>query len=197
MVYPLANRAEPLSLWSEIFPKTRMKWSWDEDHDDRVGKLWSAREQLSRSGRVVYAKWFQNRATFFSRECFVRMLSFLDAPRFAERDLGPKSREVLEILLADSPLSTKQLKAAAELEGRLNETSYNRALKPLWQRLLLVGWGEFQDSSFPSLGHGASRTMFEDLWNEAAALDADQSGAWLRDRLGEANPFYRQALKIR
>ena len=196
-MYPLANRAEPLSLWSELFPRTRMKWSWDEDHDDRVGNLWRAREELSRSGRVVYAKWFQNRATFFSRECFTRMLSFLSSHAFAEGALSVASRDVLDILTADSPLSTKQLKAAAGLEGKLNETAFNRAMKPLWQHLLLVGFGEFQDSSFPSLGHGAAATMFEDLWVAAGRLDADQSGAWLRERWGEQNPFYRHALKIR
>ena len=174
-----------------------MKWSWDEDHDDRVGKLWIAREQLSRSGRVVYAKWFQNRATFFSRECFVNMLSFLGAHSFADSGASPQSRDVLEILLADSPLSTKQLKAAAELEGRINETAFNRALRPLWQHLLLVGYGEFQDSSFPSLGHGASATLFEDLWTEARAVEREAAGAWLRERLGETNPFYKYALKIR
>ena len=174
-----------------------MKWSWDKDHDDRVGNLWIAREHLSRSREVVYAKWYQNRATFFSRECFTKMLSFLGSREFAERGLPTASRDVLEILSADSPLSTKQLKAAAELEGKINETAFNRALRPLWQRLLLVGFGEFQDSSFPSLGHGATSTLFEDLWNDSTALDADESGAWLRDRLGEANPFYRQALKIR
>jgi hypothetical protein len=174
-----------------------MKWSWDEDHDDRVGKLWIAREELSRSGKVVYAKWYQNRATFFSRACFVRLLAFLDSRRFAEESLAPSSREVLDILLSDSPLSTKQLKAAAGLEGKMNETLFNRALRPLWQRLLLVGYGEFQDSSFPSLGHGATATLFEDLWTEAATHDADESGAWLREQWGEAHPFYRFALKIR
>ncbi len=37
--------------------------------------------------------------------------------------------------------------------------------------------------------------MFEDLWTEAAAVDAADADRWLRDHLGATNPFYRFALK--
>lgn len=197
LVYPLQNRKEPLSLWSELHPRTAMKWSWDEDHDDRVGKLWILREELSRSGDVVYAKWFQNRATFFSRDVFVNMLAYLKAHEVALTGLGHDSRNVLDLLESDSPLSTKQLKAAAELEGRIAEPTFNRAVKPLWNHLLLVGYGEFQDSSFPSLGYGATSTLFEDLYRKAATTDPDKAGEKLSAKLGEDNPFWKHARKLR
>lgn len=195
LVYPLNNRKLPLSLWSELFPRTKMRWEWDQDGDQRVADLWSLREELSRSRKVVYAKWFQNRATFFARPVFVAALAYLQAHAVAEALTGP-SREVLDNLLSDSPLSTKQLKAAVGLEGRLLEPQYNRALKPLWRHLLAVGFGEFDDSSFPSLGVGATAALFEDLWSEAGELSSSEGEAQLRAALGEDNPFFAFARKI-
>lgn len=192
LVYPLNNRKEPLSIWSELFPRTKMKWDWGDEHHNKVSDIWYLREQLSRSRKVVYAKWFQGRATFFSFETFVNLLAFLGVP-----ELGRESRFALEALEADSPLSTKQLKAAIALEGRLLEASYNRALRPLWRHLLIVGFGEFEDSSFPSLGIGATKTLFEELWNTAQALDSKTAEQRLRETLGDKNPFFRFAMKIK
>jgi hypothetical protein len=196
LVYPVNNKPEPRSVWSEVFPRSKMRWEWDSDGDNRVADLWYLKEELSRSREVVYAKWFQGRATLFSFEVFTNMIAFTGAPALAEGLHGP-SRDALEYLQNDSPLSTKQLKAALELEGRLNESTYNRALKPLWQTGAIVAFGEFEDSSFPSLGIGATSTLFEDLWSEAAGLDRDKSGEFLLKKLGETNPFYKFALKIK
>lgn len=191
LVYPLNNRREPLSLWSELYPRTKMRWEWDEDGDDRVAKLWHLREKLSTSRKVVYAKWFQGRATLFSFDVFVNLLAYLRGD-----EIPPQSADILEMLLNDSPLSTRQVKALAELEGRLNEPAYNRAMKPLWARLQIVGFGEFEDSSFPSLGIGASASLFEDLWREAQARPRDDAEKNLRATLGESNPFFKYAVKI-
>jgi hypothetical protein len=196
LVYPLDNRPEPRSLWSELFPRSKMRWEWDSGGDNRVADLWYLKEELSRSREVIYSKWFQGRATFFSFEVFIHLLAFLRAREMAERVQG-ESRDALDYLQNDSPLSTKQLKAALELEGRLLEPTYNRALKPLWQNGLIVAFGEFEDSSFPSLGIGATTTLFEDLWNESADLDPDTAGDYLLQTLGERNPFYKFALKVR
>ena len=196
LVYPLSNRKEPGSLWSELFPRSHMRWAWDEGGDARVADLWIAREQLSRSRTVVYAKWFQGRATFFSRTVFAHLLAYLGSHQAAQDGLSPDSREVLDLLLNDSPLSTKQLKAAANMEGRLMESTYNQASKPLWNRLLLVGFGEFDDSSFASLGVGATAALFEDLWNESESISPLEAEAFLKRKWGEENPFFRFAKRI-
>jgi hypothetical protein len=194
LVYPLNNRREPLSIWSELYPRSKMRWDWDQDGDNRVADLWSLRMRLSISRHVIYAKWFQGRATFFSREVFIHLLAYLGSVRV---DVPPNSASVLELLRNDSPLSTKQLKAAAELEGRALEPTYNRAMKPLWAQLLIVGFGEFEDSSFPSLGIGAAATLFEDEWNESELVKADVAAAFLCEKLGSENPFFKYARKVR
>ena len=145
---------------------------------------------------MIYSKWFQGRATFFSKAAFVDLLAALHAPAIVPR-LAPEPANVLEVLVSDSPLSTKQLKLAAELEGRLNEPTFNRVMRPLWRRLLLVGFGEFQDSSFPSLGIGATATLFEDEWKSAIKTDSSKAADRLERLLGITNPFWKWATRIR
>lgn len=205
LVYPLDNRPEPPSLWSSFYPRTPMRWEWDDDGDDRVATLWHLRAELSGSGKVIYAKWFRGRATFFSREIFAAFLRLLrdggrpapEGGRFAtERarlaGLSEDAQRILSALELDSPLSTKQLKAAVDLRGREYESRYERALKELWSRLLIVGYGEVDDGAFPSLAIGATHILFEDLWNEAAELTRDEAWERVSARLPENSLFLKQ-----
>ncbi len=193
LVYPVNNKPLPDSLWRHLHPRTEMVWDWNEDGGHEVAQLWHVRTQLSLTNEVIYSKWYQGRATFFSKDTFADLLAYLRSHEFP---LTPQQREVMEILAADSPQSTKHLKAALALEGRLNEPTYNRVLKPLWNRLLLVGYGEFEDSSFPSLGIGATQTLFEDVWLQGAGTDAQEAGERLRAKF-EGTPFWKWTTRIR
>ena len=199
LVFPIDNRKDPLSLWSSFHPRSEMRWEWDSDGDNRVADLWRLREQLSRSGKVVYTKWFRGRATFFSREIFVAMLAALGSSRDtrtgALSDLSPPAREILGILQSDSPLSTKELKRASGLQGKLHERAYEHALKALWSRLLIVGYGERDDGAFPSLLVGASQLLFEELWSESIEMAPKEGRDRVEARVQEASPFLKQFLK--
>jgi hypothetical protein len=98
LVYPIKNQKEPASLWSVLYPRSEMVWEWDAGADGRVSSLWILREELSRSGKVIYAKWYQNRATFFSHEAFVNMAAFLRSSAVLSADSG----NILEALEMDS-----------------------------------------------------------------------------------------------
>lgn len=196
LVYPLDNRKEPKSIWSALYPRTQMRWEWDQDGDNRVAELWILREELSRSRDVVYSKWYRNRATFFSHEVFVNLLSFLGAAH-GQVPLPRDSQEALDSLLMDSPQSTPLLKENLGLRGRAFEGQYNRALKPLWNHLFLVGFGEVADSSFPSLNIAATATLFEDLWLQSQKISVEKAEVFLRKKLGEENLFFKYALKLR
>ncbi|MBI4403014.1 MAG: hypothetical protein HY537_02565 [Deltaproteobacteria bacterium] len=171
LVFPMANRPEPLSIWSCFFPKTRMLWEWDETADGKVVQMWHLRERLSRSDRVVYSKWFSGRATFLSREVFVALLNGLHHGNPAFPQLSGRARLLLDRLLEDSPQSSKTLKKWAKKECKWEEQEFERALKELWARLLIVGRGEVDDGAFPSLNIGATQLMFEDLWQQAHGSD--------------------------
>jgi hypothetical protein len=172
-----------------------MRWEWDsEGADNRVAELWHLREEISRSGKVVYAKWFQGRATLFSKEIFSSLLAALPTDRI---ELSRGARQILQALEENSPLSTKELKKSCPLAGAGQARLYERALKELWGALLIVGYGEVDDGAFPSLAIGATSVLFEDLVTRASRLSEEKAHAYLTKNLGEESPFYRFYLKRR
>lgn len=195
LVFPLHNRPEPGSLWSAFFPRSRMRWEWDAGGDDRVPQVWHLREELSRSGRVAYAKWFQGRATFFSLPLFAALLHVFAA----DDDVGLSSDalRLYRTLEENSPLSTKELKREAGLQGRANERLFERAMKELWSRLLVVGYGEKDDGAFPSLQVGATRLLHEPTWRTARELDASEASATIERFLPPGTPFHRAFERVR
>lgn len=196
LVYPLANRPEPPSLWSVLHPRTPMRWAWDDSADGRVVELWQLREELARSRRVVYAKWFRGRATFFSRSVFTAMLARMITASSAAPPLSGEARTLLDLLEESSPRSTKELRREADLQGRMLEGIYTRAMRELWTRLLAVGMGEIDDGAFPSLAVGATRLVFEDLWDEATALAAsDPAESSELDDVLASHPVFLRAWK--
>ena len=196
LVFPLDNRPEPASIWSALYPRREMRWEWDAGADGRVSNLWILREELARSREVVYCKWYQNRATFFSQEVFIWMLAYLESPS-GQLALSSPSMEALDTLLIDSPQSTKVLKENLSWQGKLMESHYNRALKPLWNQLFLVGYGEVDDSSFPSLNIGAAETLFEELWVQAKKIPSSKAEKLLEKKLGAESLFFKFAQKIK
>lgn len=191
LVFPANNSKEIASLWSEFFPKSKMVWEWDENGDTRVSDLWHLREKLSKSGQLVYGKWFRGRATLMSRELFPALLKSLNPDLPLIKGINFNAREILDLLEEDSPLSTKQLRRMADLQGKENEPRYSRALKELWLRNLIVGFGEIDEGAFPSLAMGATKLLFEDLWLEALDLSAEEAHATVVRLLGEESPFFK------
>ena len=96
----------------------------------------------------------------------------------------------------DSPQSTPVLKENLGLRGKFFEAQYNRTLKPLWNFLYLVGFGEVEDSSFPSLNIGATATLFEDLWLRSQKISEEKAEAALLKILGAENLFFKYAKKL-
>jgi hypothetical protein len=186
LVYPIANRKAPRSLWSALYPRSEMHWAWDESADDRVVGLWHLRERLARSKKIVYAKWFRGRAVFFSRELFVSMLAAV-----APWNIVPsfEAREILALLEESSPQSTKAVRREAGLRGKQGERVWQRSLNELWAALLVVGTGEVDDGAFPSLEIGATRLVFEDLWDQAAAAGAEEALAHVTEQLAREPAF--------
>jgi hypothetical protein len=166
LVYPIDNQRSPDSLWYTFFPRTKMVWEWDSGADRKVADLWLLREELSRSGKVVYVKWYRDRATFFSKSLFVALVNGMHRA-VTPPPLGREAHQLLSILEDSSPRSTKELRLESGLLGRPLEGIYSRALRTLWRRFYIVGYGEVDDGAFPSLAMGSTRLMFESLWEEA------------------------------
>jgi hypothetical protein len=197
LVFPIDNRKDIPSLWASFYPRTKMRWEWDDSGDNRVAKLWHLREELSRSEEVIYAKWFRGRATFFSKDVFGAVLKLMNPEHRPELLLSREAQEILKALEMDSPLSTKQLKRSVDLQGRFNESTYTRAMKELWSRLLIVAFGEVDEGAFPSLAIGATRVLFEELFRKASSQDASQAFQILREKMPEHSPFVQYFTKLR
>lgn len=193
LVYPIQNRPDLPSLWSVLYPNVTMEWAWDADADGRVAELWGLREELARERELVYAKWFRGRATFFSQALYEAMLATQRATHAAE--LSREARRILSLLEEDSPQSAKNLRREAELSGRDQERDWTRSLKALWERLLIVGVGEEPDGAFPSLRIGATRWVFEELWQRAGQGVTEAHRAQLAAQLGPKTPFGRYFLR--
>jgi hypothetical protein len=192
LVFPINNRSLPLSLWSELLPKTRMVWDWNDDTAGQpVHDMWALMKRLSDSREVVYSKWYQGRATFFSRELFAAMLGLRCFRSDSRRGISATARMLLEVLENNSPLSTRRLKEMTELQGKINEPAYSRAMKELFSGLQIVGFGEVDDGAFPSLAVGATELLYDDLWRQAGAMSERKAQAVV-DRLMPAPSHFRR-----
>ncbi len=195
LIFPINNRVEPPSLWFELHPGEKMLWEWDENGDSRVSDLWHLKTKLSASGKIVYSKWYQGRATAFSFPVFKCLLALTGATREEPELVQKNARIILDILNSDSPLSTKQLREACGLKGKENAAAYERALKELWKKFLIVGFGEVDDGAFPSLAVGSTRVIFEELWRDAQKLDPREAKSILEKTLTPDSHFMKAILK--
>lgn len=196
LVFPIKGKDSVPSLWKCLYPRSVMKWDWSEEGDDRVANLWHLRAALSDSRKVVYTKWYQNRATFFSFELFTAMLWLATSLSERSKELLPEGRDLLEVLEDDSPIATKQLRQLADLQGKANESAFNRGMRQLWNRLLVVGYGEIDEGGFPSLAVGSSRLLFEDLWDQSLDMPETEREEVISKTLPKDSPFLRQYYKI-
>lgn len=186
LTYPIKNAKDPASLWSMAYPRSEMRWEWDDSGDNRVAELWHLREELSRSKEVVYAKWYQNRATFFSKEVFTALRARY---QLSSPSLSREAKEIMAVLQESSPQSTKALKKAVGLQGKILESTYERAMKSLWKQLLIVGFGEVDEGAFPSLAVGASQLIFEELEFEASRMEEAKREAILAPTVFASEKF--------
>jgi hypothetical protein len=190
LVFPNQNKPEPRSLWSVAYPNIKMRWEWDDAGDSRVSDLWHLRAELSASGRVVYAKWYQGRATLFSKAAFVATYRLVNDRAIPA---GAPAQRLFEYLEENSPQSTKQIKKDLKLQGG---TAFDRAAKELWRRLWIVGYGEVDDGAFPSLAIGATNQLFDELWREGNELSFAAAEKRLKTFFAADALFIKAAYRI-
>jgi hypothetical protein len=174
-----------------------MNWDWDESGDNRVFDMWSLMKRLSEGGEVVYSKWYQGRATFFSKKLFTALIRLSISQFSNPTGISRPAREILEVLEQDSPLSTKKLKQICELQGKDNARIYDRAMKELFSNFLIVGYGEVDDGAFPSLAIGATKTIFEELYLAAETMSEEQARSLLNEYMPEESLFRKYYEKYR
>jgi len=196
LVFPIKGKSDLPSLWDAFYPDHEMNWDWSEEGDGRVPSLWHLRTDLSTSGKVVYSKWFRDRATCFSLELFTAFLSLVSSKTIDELKLSKDAQNILNALYDNSPLPTRELKIIIELHERENNGKFDRALKELWRKFLIVGYGEVDEGGFPSLAIGGSKLIFEDLWDASCSISADGRRQVVEGFYRPGTPFHAFYLKI-
>lgn len=191
LVYPIKNAQEPASLWRSLHPRSFMKWDWSEDADQRVVDIWHLKDELCFGQDVVYAKWFRGRATFFSKEIFVPVLRLLETTQVDEIYRNTHANDIYEELLDRSPQTPKLVGQAVDLSGSQSRSDYEKGVKLLWEQLLIVGTGEVDEGQFPALAMGATKHIFEDLWDEARSMDPLDASERCRTLLPADSSFYK------
>ena len=121
------------------------------------------------------------------------MLGRLAAAGDVLAGLPREAIDILELLRERSPMSTKEIRAEADLRGREHERVFMFAMKSLWSRLLVVGTGEVEDGAFPSLAVGATELLFEDVWTARRAVPSGANEAL--DAVLERTPAYARELR--
>lgn len=191
LTFPIKNQKEPRSLWSEFHPRKKMTWEWSDEGDNDVVQMWHLMKSLSSERDVVYSKWFRGRATFFSRDVFTALLKILEPHNLKKATLSRTSSQILESLIYDSPMSTRDVKKLNDLQGKDNEPEFQRATKSLFSQLLIVGCGEVDDGAFPSLSVGATQAIYEDLWSQSQTLTTAQARAKIDSHFAPTSAFYK------
>ena len=189
LVFPHNNRPAPLSLWQVLHPDQPMRWEWSDDGDDDVVRMWHLRKDLMESGQVYYGKLFRGRATVLSMPVFEATWSL--TARRRQTALVGEAAELAEILEADSPQSTRQLRRGADLGGRENEARFQSAMKRLWSEMWIAGVGEVDEGAFPSLAHAWTASVFEQACRSGKKLTEAQA----RDRWSKL-PNQPELLKL-
>lgn len=202
LVFPIKNNTRIPSLWDAFYPGQKMSWEWTDDADGRVAHLWHLRRELSTSREIIYGKWFRNRATLFSPELFMALVGTVSTRHTSELGLSEEAEVILSVLEEDSPLSSREVRRRTGIEGRENASLFERAMKELWFRLLVVGYGEIDEGGFPSLAIGSSRLLFEDLWDVSKELTETDREETVMRYVGACREFgafytrFKQALQV-
>lgn len=191
LVFPIKSDLKVPSLWKCFHPRTTMQWDWSADGTDRVPELWHLREELSRCRKVVYVKWYQGRATFFSLEVFTALLSTVLSRPDPLAGLDQSALKIYRTLQDDSPLPTRALRELSDLRGKEHESEFQRSQKKLWQRLLIVGYGEIEEGGFPSLAVGSTQLLFEEQWDRAKAMSSTGRDQLLQQSFTADSPFIK------
>lgn len=191
LVFPLKGKKEVPSIWQSLHPRTPLKWEWDESGDNRVFEMWRLMKELSDCREVIYSKWYQGRATFFSRDLFAALYKWIQEHPECLMNPPPYAELILDTLREDSPLSTKQLKVLTDLKGRELAGLYNRALSWNFVHFQIVGYGEADDGAFPSLVVGATELIYEDLVLQSQEMSSERAQSYIDQYLKEGEAFHR------
>lgn len=156
---------------------------------------WEWRMEVARRGNAAYGKFFNKKAGLVSREWFPDLANYrrdgydFDA-RYEDGKAGFKEKRIMDVLLREGPMLSKDLKRATGFEGELK--GFDAAITKL-QMMTYVTIHSFQyavDKLGRPYGWGVARyaaaedVLGEEVTRGAYARDPGESKARLLRHLG-------------
>lgn len=162
-IFPEKNKKKSsiISLWELFFPRTKMKWEWDDSADNRVVKLWWLKNEIAQTQKVLYGRFFGNRPILVSKNEARRTMAGLE-----RKPLSSLAREILSRLEDNSPQTKRMIGKSLRDDGwEITKGDFERALLSLQKQFLIVNLGdsEREKGPMPSTEYAALSLVFPDL----------------------------------
>ncbi|MEO5668509.1 MAG: hypothetical protein ABIR96_10655 [Bdellovibrionota bacterium] len=162
-IFPEKNKKKNsiVSLWEIFYPRTKMKWEWDEAADNRVVKLWWLKNEIAQTQKVLYGRFFGNRPVLVSKKEALKILVTLEPRRHSRL-----ASEILSRLEDNSPQTKRMLGRALRDDGwEPTKSEFEKALLDLQRDFKIVNLGdsEREKGPMPSTEYATLALIFPDV----------------------------------
>ncbi|MGH7301535.1 MAG: AlkZ-related protein [Candidatus Rokuibacteriota bacterium] len=168
-------------LWEAVVGRARPRWPRRSHHDAGVGLTWDLKDRLPAAQHVYYGKLLKARPVLVALDLFPAFYALVRGHQRA-RDyraeyvvghLSLTARRLMDVLIAEHPLFTRDLRANAFMLESAKTREFERAMAELQQGLWVVKTAERYEPTFSY------------RW--------DLLEAWLPDAVAEGRRLHREA----
>jgi Winged helix DNA-binding domain len=143
-------------LWEAVVGRADPRWPRRSHHDDGVGLTWELKDALPAGRRVYYGKLLKGRPVLVALDLFPAFYALVRGRQrsadylreYRAGRLTHTARRLLDVLVADHPLYTRELRAAAFMLTPSATREFERAMAELQQGLWVVKTEERYEPSF-------------------------------------------------
>jgi hypothetical protein len=143
-------------LWEAVVGRADPRWPRRSHHDDGIGLTWELKDTLPARRQVYYGKLLKGRPVLVALDLFPvfyaivrggqRSADYLREYRAGR--LTHTARRLLDVLVADHPLYTRELRAATFMLAPSATREFERAMGELQQGLWVVKTEERYEPTF-------------------------------------------------
>jgi len=143
-------------LWEAVVGRADPRWPRRSHHDDGVGLTWELKDALPSGRRVYYGKLLKGRPVLVALDLFPAFYALVRGRQrsadylreYRAGRLTHTARRLLDVLVADHPLYTRELRAAAFMLAPSATREFERAMAELQQGLWVVKTQERYEPTF-------------------------------------------------
>ena len=164
-VFPAKNKKTTSeSLWNLLHPRSIFSWKWDETADPKVVRLWWLKDELARSQKALYGRFFSNQPCFVSLDHAMKNKWGDQNSDDFEGNNDSLEKAILDSLASNSPQTKRMLKKIIQVDIEAHtKYEWNKAFEKLQRKKLICNLGdsERENSFMPSTEYGFIPTIFE------------------------------------